>query len=496
MVAMVAMKTFDRRKKIARKDVEAYIPRLMRVPECAKYCPHMPTNKQVAALLLVDVPELFYGGAGGGGKTEFLLMDALQYVDMPSYRALILRADYPRLSLPGAIMDRAREWWIPLGVSWSETTKTFTFPSGAQIVFGYLASVNDKYRYGSSEFQFVAFDELTEFAREEDYTFLFSRLRRTRDGRASHLPLRMRAASNPTGPGREWVKRRFIDPPNDPARKVYLPARLTDNPHLDAESYVRSLSHLDPITRARILEGDWNVLEGGKFVRLEWVRYCSLPDASTIEASVRAWDLAATEEGNKTVGVLMGRLLDGRYVILDVVMGKWPPGQRDAIVAATAERDGAAVPIVIEQEPGSGGIAQVQYLARILSGYRVKGVSASGDKLTRAAPFVSQMEAGNVSICRAPWTDEFVADLLAIDPSIPARQQDFGALDASSLAFSQVARRGPSILASVSASEIGTRRESGPYEPESVVSKRHAGRTSPDSLADRIRRRGPLENMP
>ena len=43
--------------------------------------------------------------------------------------------------------------------------------------FGYLESERDKYRYQSSEVQYIGFDELTQFA-ESQYLYLFSRLRR------------------------------------------------------------------------------------------------------------------------------------------------------------------------------------------------------------------------------------------------------------------------------------------------------------------------------
>ena len=66
---------------------------------------HDPSDKQWLGLYgYEECPDLFYGGAAGPGKTSFLLMAAVQYVQYPHYRALILRKTYADLSLPGAIM--------------------------------------------------------------------------------------------------------------------------------------------------------------------------------------------------------------------------------------------------------------------------------------------------------------------------------------------------------------------------------------------------------
>lgn len=227
------------------------------------YCPHTPTSKQMI-FLAGDNLEAMYGGAAGGGKSDALLMAALQYVHVPGYAALLLRRTYPDLALPGAIMDRAGEWLHPTDATWHDKDKTWRFPSGATLTFGYLQTEVDKHRYQSAEFQFIGLDEATSF-RESQYTYLLSRLRRLQ-GMA--VPIRARCASNPGGPGHEWVHRRFVDK-RTRGDRLFVPAKLEDNPYLDTAEYERSLAELDHITRRQLRHGDWAAKQESLF-KLEW----------------------------------------------------------------------------------------------------------------------------------------------------------------------------------------------------------------------------------
>lgn len=224
-------------------------------PRPPLFCPHKPTVKQ-ATFLLLDDREILFGGAAGGGKSDALLMAALQFVDVPDYAALLLRRTYPDLQLPGAILERSHDWLTESPATWSQINRTWTFPSGATITFGFCARPADKFRYQSSEFQYIAFDELTQFGLEE-YRYLFSRLRRPRN---MQVPLRMRAASNPGGYGHGWVKDRFHD---NPEQRIFIPAKIEDNPFLDEEEYRKSLETLDPTTQAQLMDGNWMIHDDG-----------------------------------------------------------------------------------------------------------------------------------------------------------------------------------------------------------------------------------------
>lgn len=163
-------------------------------------------------------------------------------------------------------MDRAHDWWDGTGAHWSGELHRWSFPSGAVIQFGYLEHVGQERRYKSAEFDFVGWDELTEFG-ENQYRFLFSRLRKLA---ISEIPSRVRSATNPGGPGHEWVKNRF-HPHAGGAN--FVPAKLTDNPSIDREQYRESLKHLDPVTRQQIEDGNWDVGDGGRFKKNWFRRY-------------------------------------------------------------------------------------------------------------------------------------------------------------------------------------------------------------------------------
>lgn len=177
-------------------------------------------------------------------------MAALQYVDCPGYSAILFRRTYADLSLPKALMDRAREWLIGTDAKWNEQKKVWRFPSGATLNFGYIDHENDKYRYQGSEFQFVGFDEVSQFT-ETQYRYLFSRIRRLA---GSTVPLRMRSAGNPpTTADGQWVKTRFVL--HRPKDVIFVPSGLDDNPYLDKGEYLEALSHLDEASRNALF--DW-----------------------------------------------------------------------------------------------------------------------------------------------------------------------------------------------------------------------------------------------
>lgn len=397
-------------------------------PKITRFIPHTPTAKQ-AAFLLLDCREAFFGGAAGGGKSDALLMAALQYVDIPNYSAILFRKSYADLTLPGALMDRAANWLGPFleegTVKWNDKLKTYTFYTNpsvsinarrknvaetSSLSFGFLDNANDKYKYQGAEFQFVGVDETTQIA-EHNYRYMFSRLRRLK---GVPIPIRMRGASNPGGEGHDWVKRRFVVEGKSKGR-IFIPAKLDDNPFLDMEEYEESLNELDPITREQLRNGDWEVKTDGSIFDRTWFEI--LPYAPMYLKKVRFWDLASSEvkkgkDPDWTVGLLLGEW-KGIYFIMDVKRFRKTPSDVEAIVRQTAILDGKNVPIFMEQEPGQSGVAQIDHYARnVLKGYNFNGHRATGSKVIRAHPVSSAAQQGRVKIVGGGlWIGEFLDEL-------------------------------------------------------------------------------------
>jgi predicted phage terminase large subunit-like protein len=380
------------------------------------YIPQGPTQKQAAFLLQSDIKEGFYGGAARGGKSSALLIAALQYVTEPDYAALILRRTFRQLALEDAIMDRAERWLSQTDAKWVGVDKKWRFPSGAALTFGYLDTERDKYQYQSAAFQFIAFDELSQFTKSQ-YTYLFSRLTRLE---GSTTPLRMRAASNPGDIGHEWVKARFITPTLAEMKtrgRFFVPALLEDNPHVDQPAYEDSLIELDPVTYEQLRHGNWDISIAGNMFKRE--SFDIVANAPPRLQQVRYWDSAASEpkkntDPDWTVGALMSTS-NGQYYIKSIVRFQKTPAEAEKIIKQTAEIDGISTKIIGEQEPGASGVIAIDHYARdILQGYAFTGIKSTGSKVVRAQPFSAAVENGNVKICKdCQWIEDMLYELVA-----------------------------------------------------------------------------------
>lgn len=240
--------------------------------------------------------------------------------------------------------------------------------------------------------------------------------------------------STPTPKG-AWFRELFNAAESDPECERWQHP-TSDNPRVHPAEIERARIDLGETLFSQEYGAQFLDQIGGMF-RRDAAAILSAPP-SNIVARVRAWDLAATTGGARTAGVSLCRTSAHAYAVLDSVCGRWTPDARDSRILATAEADGKGVPIIIEQEGGSAGVDQRLALARLLAGYRVDFTRPTGDKATRAGPFASQWNSGNVSLVAGPWNGEYL-DELSLFPDGPLKDQ----VDASAHGFNAIAARRP-----------------------------------------------------
>lgn len=261
--------------------------------------------------------ELFFGGARGGGKSDFLLGDYLQGVDIGSpWRGIIFRKTTLELE---ELQIRATELYPQYGAVYkvqSSVNFPFTncwyFPSGATLKMRYLEHERDADGYQGHQYTWIGFDELTNHATSKGYDKLKACLRNPHG-----IQGRIRASGNPGGKGHIWVKARFIDvaPPYTPyidlvtgLTRMYIPSKLSDNNYLRSnKQYIGAIKASGSAELVRAwLDGDWDIVAGAYFdcwskdkhvikpfkIPKEWTKFRSFDWGSAKPFSVGWWAIS------------------------------------------------------------------------------------------------------------------------------------------------------------------------------------------------------------
>ena len=233
--------------------------------------------------------EVLYGGAAGGGKSYAMLADPLHGLNSPNFSGLLVRHTTEELR---ELIQKSQELYpraVP-GIKWSERKSQWISPRGGRLWMSYLDKDMDVTRYQGQAFNWIGFDELTQWSSPYAWDYMRSRLR---SANAAELGLYMRATTNPGGLGHQWVKKMFIDPSplREPFwatnietgeeirfpkghtkegqplfRRRFIPASLFDNPYLaESGDYEAMLLSLPEHQRKQLLEGNWDVNEGAAF---------------------------------------------------------------------------------------------------------------------------------------------------------------------------------------------------------------------------------------
>jgi hypothetical protein len=167
----------------------------------------IPNKRQAIALSMRRVKELFYGGARGGGKSLYLLMDFLSGVNERGggWNGILFRQTFAQLD---DMFRQARLLYFPFGAEERKAESRFVFPNGAQITFRYLEHDDDVLEYQGHNYTWIGFDELGNYRSGYVRDFMMMCLR---SATVSQERLRIRGAGNPGGYGHKWLKKRFID---------------------------------------------------------------------------------------------------------------------------------------------------------------------------------------------------------------------------------------------------------------------------------------------
>lgn len=218
--------------------------------------------------------EILYGGARGGGKTDAGIMSLLYDKDNPLYRALVIRKEATDLR---DWTDRADRWYRGQGFARSGNPPEFRNEKGSKIITGHLNDKDAYQKYQGHEYHKILIEELTQIPREENYLKLKASCRST----VPELRPLVIANCNPDGAGFAWVRKRFnitgiptkpvetIDPITG-LKRIFIPSRLSDNPHLSKDNTYKSfLDGLPDGLREAWRDGSWEdpIIQGAYYTR-------------------------------------------------------------------------------------------------------------------------------------------------------------------------------------------------------------------------------------
>jgi hypothetical protein len=254
-----------------------------------------------------EADELFFGGAGGGGKTDLLLGVA----STNQHRSIIFRRFFP---LTRGIIERSREIYNSTNIdhqkdSYNESLHLWRLADGKVIEFGAIQHEKDKENYRGRPHDFYGFDEITEFS-EGQYRFVIGWNRSTRPGQRCRVVVTGNPPStqegrwiieywgpwldpkhpNPAKPGElRWFatiggKDQECPGPDPividgetiyPRSRTFIPARLADNPYLADTGYLSVLQSMPEPLRSQMLYGDFSLSvsdDPWQVIPTEWVR--------------------------------------------------------------------------------------------------------------------------------------------------------------------------------------------------------------------------------
>lgn len=271
------------------------------------------------ALIECTLPEVFFGGARGGGKTDGVLgkwaIKEQRYGE--HFNAIMFRRT--TVSSEDAI-ERSKEIYAPLGGRFvGSPIPRWKMPNGGRIAFAYLDRISDADEYQGRNVTDAWVEEAGQYPDSKPIDRLYGVLRS-----AHGVPVQLVLTANPGGAGQHWIRERYgLHPfPRDPKvltrvlpngqvhRIAVIPSRIADNRIIAAADpgYVGRLYMVGSSGLVRAwLEGDWSAVEGAFFdtwsearhvvepftVPAHWTRFRSMDWGYAAPFSVGWWTVAS-----------------------------------------------------------------------------------------------------------------------------------------------------------------------------------------------------------
>jgi predicted phage terminase large subunit-like protein len=402
-----------------------------------------PQEGPQAEFLACGADVVFYGGAAGSGKTMALTLEPLHYLTkVKGFTCVIFRRTYPEITSPGGLWDESSNVYPLTGAKENRSQLRWTWKNGSSVKFAHMQHDKDVHAWQGSQIALICFDELTHFSMRQ----FFYMLSRNRSGCGVRPYIRCTMNPDPDSWVREFIAW-YLDQDGNPivdrgnvirffARKgdkiewrdtaeelvalgmkpksfTFIPATVQDNKILLSKDpdYLANLEALLPHERARLLGGNWDARPtAGSYFRREWCQTVDVAPAQ-FDDEVTYWDRAATVPSptnpspDATIGIHMRRK-GGLYYICDMRKARETPGKVQELIVNTASSRPSCT-VVLEEDPGQAGKADVATLITALNRFRVEVRRVTKAKDLRLRPFSTQAQAGNVKIVRGPWNNEY-----------------------------------------------------------------------------------------
>lgn len=245
-------------------------------------------------LLSCTVHDIFYGGARGGGKTAGIIAHFAKHAGKHPKTAhgIIVRKEYKPLE---EVMNLGKKILSPIGFIWLDSKDKYMFvhPSGAKLKLRHLKKLADADNYQGHSYNWMAFEELTQWADSS----VIDRMNGALRDPDKNMECYSLASANPGGIGHNWVKDRYINPapPFTPfmdngIERIFIPSRIQDNEVLrNDKNYKERIKNAGPAWLVQAwLEGDWNIVAGG-FLSEIWNSEHHVCDPFEIPLYWRRW---------------------------------------------------------------------------------------------------------------------------------------------------------------------------------------------------------------